>query len=154
MIALCSDQAAYTLKHAVMQYLDARGEAYVDLGNYDMEVTYFSYFVDKTCRFMLTGKAKRAIIFCGSGIGIGLAANKYPGIRCGRCDDPTQVALGRQQTDMNVLAIGARITGSTLAIEMVETFLDTPFDPAYQASLDSLRAADQRYFKEAYIGLI
>ncbi|MGI6005601.1 MAG: RpiB/LacA/LacB family sugar-phosphate isomerase [Christensenellales bacterium] len=151
MLAICSDQAAYTLKRRIKAYLDEAGVAYVDMGNYDMEVTYFSYFVDKTCRFMLAGHCKRAIILCGSGIGIGLAANKYPGIRCGRCDDPTQVALARRENDMNVLAMGARVTGAELAVEMVKAFLETPFDPLYQRSLDSLHEADRQHFKDEYL---
>ena len=154
MIAICSDQSAYILKRHIIRYFERENIEYTDLGNYDMEVTYFSYFVDKTMRFMYRENCKKAIILCGSGIGIGIAASKYPGIRCGRCDDPTQMYLARRENDINVLSMGARIVGPALAEEMVKIFLNTPFDSEFQHSLDSLKEVERMFFKQEYLNLL
>ena len=152
MIPIGGDQASYTLKTSVARHLQERNIEYFDVGNYDMEVTFFYLFVDRIFRFMTDNKVSRGILFCGSGLGASMVMNKYPGIRCGRCDSVAAVKLGRMEYDMNVLAMGGRIVSPELANEMVDVFLNTGFDPAYAHNLEAIEQFDRELYKEEYLG--
>ena len=151
MIPIGGDQASYTLKTSVIKHLQERNIEYFDVGNYDMEVIVYYLFVDRIFRFMMDNKVPRGILFCGSGLGASIVMNKYPGIRCGRCDTVAAVKLGRMEHDMNVLAMGGRIVSPELANEMVDVFLDTGFDPAYARNLEVIEQFDRELYKEEYL---
>ena len=151
MIPIGGDQASYTLKTSIIKHLQERNVEYFDLGNYDMEVTAYYIFVDRIYRFMSDNKAPKGILLCGSGLGASMIMNKYPGIRCGRCDSIAAVKMGRAEHDMNVLALGGRIISGELANEMVDAFLDTGFDPAYAHNLEVIEEFDRELYKEEYL---
>lgn len=152
-IPIGGDQASYTLKIKIIDHFERKGIDYFDLGNYDMEVTTYYLFVDKLYNFMRKYKCKKGILMCGSGLGASIVMNKYPGIRCGRCDCVTAVELGRKENDMNVLSMGGRVVGAELAIDMVEAFLNTAFDPAFSGNVEMLQQLDRDIYKTEHLDL-
>ena len=151
MIPIGGDQASYPLKTSIIKHLQDRNIEYFDVGNYDMEVTAYYIFVDRIYRFMIDNKVSRGILLCGSGLGASMIMNKYPGVRCGRCDSIAAVKLGRMEHDMNVLALGGRIVSGELADRMVDAFLDTDFDPAYEDNLKAIEMYYREMYKEEYL---
>jgi ribose 5-phosphate isomerase B len=152
-VPIGGDQASYVLKRKIIDYFEKNGIDYFDLGNYDMEVTAYYIFVDKLYNFMRKYKCPKGVLLCGSGLGASIVMNKYPGIRCGRCDCVTAVELGRRENDMNVLSMGGRIVGPELAVDMVEVFLNTAFDPAFASNLEMIRQFDLDLYKTEHVDL-
>lgn len=127
MIALGSDHGGLALKRHVMEYLDARGLEYQDFGCYTAESCDYPDFGRAAAEAVASGACDRGIVICTTGIGISIAANKVPGIRCALCGDCFSAKATRLHNNANVLALGALVTGSGLALEIVDIFLDTPF---------------------------
>lgn len=153
-IPVSGDQASYKQRKAVLAYLQEAGYEPVDLGCYDLDVSSYDFYLDKLCRFMMQHGCQRGIVMCGSGLGISMGVNKYPGFRCGRCDSVVQARLARQQNDMNVLAMGGRICGDEACVQITRAFLETPFDPAYQQGVDAIRQLDAALYKDEYLNLL
>ena len=128
MIAIASDHAGYELKEWIKKHLDERGLAYRDYGTDSQESCDYPIFGEAAARAIVSGEAQKGIVICGTGIGISLACNKIRGIRCALCGDCYSAELSRRHNDANMLALGARVTGSGLALKLVDAFLDTPFD--------------------------
>lgn len=127
MIALGSDHAAYKLKLAIAEHLKEKGIEFEDLGCYGTESVNYPEYGQKVAEAVAAGKYEYGIVVCGTGIGISLAANKVPGIRCALCGDCFSAKATRLHNNANVLALGALVTGPGLALEIVDIFLDTPF---------------------------
>ena len=127
MIAIACDHAAVRLKKEIEAYLTAQGIAYRDFGcSGEASVDYPDYAA-LACEAVQSGACEKGILICGTGIGMCMTANKFRGIRCAHCTDPLSASLTRLHNDANMLAIGARILGDELAIEIVKVFLQTPF---------------------------
>jgi len=134
MIALASDHAGYDLKQVLKAELEAMGYATLDLGtNGPASVDYpdFGYAAGMA---VAKGKAERAVIVCGSGIGISIAANRVPEARAALCHDALTARLSRQHNDANILAIGARTTGIDTAKDMLRVFMTTEFEGGRHAN--------------------
>lgn len=127
MIALGSDHGGYGLKQEVIKHLKERGLEYKDYGCYSEESCDYPVYGRVVAEAVASGECERGIIICGTGIGISITANKVPGIRAALCHDCFSAEATRQHNDANVLAMGARVIGSGLAIKIVDIFLDTPF---------------------------
>lgn len=127
MIALGSDHGGLALKRHVMEYLDARGLEYQDFGCYTAESCDYPDFGRAAAEAVASGACDRGIVICTTGIGISIAANKVPRIRCALCGDCFSAKATRLHNNANVLALGALVTGPGLALEIVDIFLDTPF---------------------------
>ena len=127
MIALGSDQAGYELKQVIMKHLDERGLAYKDYGSYNADPVDYPVYGKKVAHAIVDGECDKGILICGTGIGISIAANKVKGIRAAVCSDCFSAEATRLHNDANMLAMGAGIVGENLALEIVETFLNTPF---------------------------
>ena len=127
MIALGCDHGGLALKRHVMEYLDAHGLEYRDFGCYTNESCDYPDFGRAAAEAVASGECDRGIVVCTTGIGISIAANKVPGIRCALCGDCFSAKATRLHNNANVLALGALVTGSGLALEIVDIFLDTPF---------------------------
>ena len=125
MIALGSDHGGYDLKCQVMEHLKERGIAYKDFGCFDKQSCDYPEFGKAAA--VASGECDRGIVVCTTGIGISIAANKVPGIRCAFCTDPYLAKMTRLHNDANMLALGGGVTGRNLALEIVDTFLDTKF---------------------------
>ena len=105
-----------------------QGHEVVDLGTHDpVEPVDYPDYAELACEAVRRGDAERAIIVCGSGVGVSMVANKFPGIRAGLCHDTYSAHQGVEHDDMNVLCIGGRIVGSELAREIVGKFLGAEF---------------------------
>ena len=138
-IALACDHAAYGLKQEIKQLLDEMQLEYRDFGTDSTESCDYPVFGARAARAVASGACERGIVICGTGIGISMAANKVPGIRCALCSDPVSAELTRRHNDANMLAMGARIVGGELAKGIVRAFLTTPFEGGrHQRRIDLL----------------
>lgn len=128
MLAIGSDHGGFALKQEVMKHLAERGIEYRDYGTYSSESCDYPDYGEAVGRAVASGECERGIIICGTGIGISIAANKVHGVRAALCGDCYSAEMSRAHNDANVLALGARVLGTGLALKIVDTFLDTGFD--------------------------
>ena len=135
MIAIANDHSALELKKEIKGLLDDMGLEYKDFGTYDTASCHYPIFAARAARAVASGECEYGILLCGTGLGIGLAANKIKGIRCVTCSEPVSAALSRQHNNANMLAMGARIIGPELAKEIARTFLTTAFESGGRHSL-------------------
>lgn len=140
MIALGSDHGGYGLKQEIIKYLEEKGIEYKDYGCYDESPCDYPVFGKKAARAVASGECEKGILICGTGIGISIAANKIKGIRAALCHDVFSAKATREHNDANMLAMGARVVGSGLALMIVDTFLNTEFSNAerHQNRIDML----------------
>ena len=127
MIAIASDHGGYALKEKIKEHLAAQGLTYRDFGTDSPESCDYPLFGAAAARAVAAGEAERGIVICSTGIGISITANKIRGIRCALCGDCYTAELTRQHNDANMLALGAQVTGTGLALKIVDTFLNTAF---------------------------
>jgi ribose 5-phosphate isomerase B len=127
MIALGSDHGGFELKEAVKKHLEERGLEYKDFGTYDLNSCDYPDFGRAAAEAVASGECDRGIVICTTGIGISIVANKVNGIRCALCSEKTTARLTREHNDANMLAMGGGMIGKVQALEIVDTFLDTPF---------------------------
>ena len=127
MIAVGCDHGGFELKQKILAHLQARGLAYQDFGCGSTASVDYPVYGKAVARAVASGQCEKGIVICSTGIGISIAANKVPGIRCALCGDCFSARATRQHNDANVLALGALVTGPGLALESVDIFLDTPF---------------------------
>ncbi len=144
-IALASDHAGYQLKEMAKGWLNEMGHDCVDFGCSDETMVDYPDFIIPATEAVARGEAERAIVFGGSGNGEAIAANKVPGIRAVLCHDVTTARLGRAHNDANVLSLGARITGTEVAKEIVTAWLNTEFDGGrHKQRLAKIRAYEDQ----------
>ncbi len=127
MIALASDHGGFDLKEEVKKHLEERGIEYKDFGTYDKNSCDYPDFGYKAAQAVGAGECEKGIVICTTGIGISIVANKVKGVRCALCSEPHSARLTREHNDANVLAMGGALIGPDMAIDIVETFLNTPF---------------------------
>ena len=128
MIALGADHGGYALKEAVRAHLDERGIAYHDYGGFSEESVDYPDMAVPPCKAVVAGECELALLFCGTGVGISIAANKIRGIRACCCSDVFSARYTRLHNDANALCLGGRVVGSGLACELVDVFLATAFE--------------------------
>jgi ribose 5-phosphate isomerase B len=116
------------LKEAVKEHLLSRGYEVEDLGAYSESSVDYPEYGKKVAKYVVEGNAKYGIIICGTGIGISIAANKVKGARAALCHNVWTARLTREHNDANILAMGARVIGEGIALDMVDTFLTTEFE--------------------------
>jgi ribose 5-phosphate isomerase B len=126
-VALVADHAGFELKNALKGVLHERGFTALDLGPQDAAPVDYPEMARKLASAVRDGDAQRGVLICGTGIGIGIAANRYPWIRAAVCHDVTTARLAREHNDANVLALGARLIGLEVARDCLLTFLGTAF---------------------------
>ena len=144
MIAIACDHAALELKKEVEDMLTSMGLPYKDFGTYSKESCDYPIFGLRAAKAVASGECDRGIVICGTGIGMSIAANKVKGIRCALCSEPYSARLTRQHNDSNMLAIGARVTGSELAKETIRVWLETPFEGGrHQRRISMLTAIEE-----------
>ena len=128
-IGIASDHAGYELKGLLKAELESLGYGVLDLGTDAAERSVdYPDFARSLAEALKAGRFARGVLVCGTGIGISMAANRHAWVRCGVVHDETSARLTRQHNDANVMAIGARLTGSEVARAALKTFLSTPFD--------------------------
>jgi RpiB/LacA/LacB family sugar-phosphate isomerase len=129
-IAIAADHGGFLLKAELVKYLAASGQSPLDLGTFSAEAVDYPDYARAVAEAVREHKADRGILICGSGVGAGVAANKFPGIRAAVCHDTFSARQGVEDDDMNVLCLGARVIGMELAKELVRTFLAAKFSNA------------------------
>jgi ribose 5-phosphate isomerase B len=143
-IALASDHAAFELKAQLADWLRQAGHEVTDLGTEGPESVDYPDFGARLAEHLAAGQSERGIALCGSGIGISIAVNRNPAVRCALVSEPLSAALAREHNDANAIALGARLTGIDMAKACVTAFLDTPFAGGrHQRRVDKLSQSQQ-----------
>ncbi|MDY5730869.1 MAG: ribose 5-phosphate isomerase B [Eubacteriales bacterium] len=127
MLALASDHAGYPLKEEIKKYLNEQGIAYEDFGTHSLDSVDYPVYAQKCAEAVASKQYEKGLLFCGTGIGISIAANKVRGIRCCVCTEPFSAKMSREHNDANMLALGARVVGVDLAKEIIHIWLTTPY---------------------------
>lgn len=139
MVVLGSDHAGFPLKEAIRAHLEEIGVDYIDVGCYSPERFDYAISAQKACDKVVTGEADFAILCCGTGVGISMAANKVKGIRACCCSDYFSAKYTRLHNDANCLCMGDRVIGAGTAIELVDVFLNTEFEGGrHQTRVDQI----------------
>ncbi len=135
MVVIASDHAGFPLKEEIIEtYFKKNNIEYIDAGCYSPERYDYALSAQKACDMVVAGKADKAILVCGTGVGISMAANKVKGIRAACCSDYFSAKYTRLHNDANALCFGARVVGAGLAIELVDVFLNTEFEGGRHAT--------------------
>ncbi len=143
-IAIGSDHAGYGLKQKIQEHLAARGIEVMDVGTDAPVSCNYTLYAHALCEAIVQGEASLGILICGTGIGMSMAANKHPGIRAAACENTFSARMTRMHNDANVLCLGERVIGYGLACDMVDLFLDTPFEGGrHQPRVDDLNNFDK-----------
>ncbi len=127
-IIIGCDHAAYPLKEKVKAYLAGRGIEVEDVGADSEKSVDYPEFGKKVASMVSNSNFKRGILLCGTGIGMSMVANKFSHVRAALCTEPFSAEMSRRHNDSNVLVMGGRLTGETLALEILRVWLETPFD--------------------------
>ena len=127
-VVLSSDHGAVELRQAIAAHISAQGWDVLDIGPTTTQSTDYPPHGRAAAEKVTSGECAFGIILCGTGQGIMMAANKVPGIRCGVCHDTFSAAMIRQHNNANMLALGARVIGPGLALEVVDAFLSAGFE--------------------------
>ena len=142
-IAIGCDHGGYLLKQDILIWLEEHDIDFEDFGCYSRESVDYPVFGEKVGRAVASGEADYGIVICTTGIGISIAANKVAGIRCAHCTDSLSAEMTRRHNDANVLALGAGLTGTNMALRMVEVFLNTEFEGGrHQRRVDQMMAVE------------
>ena len=134
MIALASDHIGIELKKSVMEHLDEEKIPYKDFGAFSAERCDYPEYALLAATAVVDGECEKGLLFCGTGVGMSIAANKVRGIRCVNCSEPYSAVLSRQHNDTNMLALGARVVGKDLAIMIVDGWLSAIFEGGRHAA--------------------
>lgn len=145
-IAFSCDHAGFPLKETILKTVVNLGHEIIDLGTDSPQAVDYPDFAEKLGRSIQSGQADRGILICGSGVGACIAANKMSGIYACVCHDTYSAAQGVEHDDMNVLTLGARIIGPSLAEELVKAFLGAEFSTAerHRRRVSKIRSIEKR----------
>ena len=127
-IAIACDHGGFKLKQAVIQELKRLGHEVEDFGTYNEESCDYPDYASKAAKAVASGECEKGVVICGTGIGVSITANKVKGIRCALCHDVYSAKKTRQHNDANMLAMGARVIGEGLALEIVDAFFTSEFE--------------------------
>ena len=151
-IAIASDHAGFPLKEEMRPFIESLGFEVLDLGAYKVEpLDDYPDYAEAVGKALMAGQAERGILICGSGVGVCVAANKMPGIRACVCHDSYSAHQGVEHDDMNVLVLGARIIGASLAYDLVKTYLEAKFQGTEERllrRLNKVKAIEAHYMRE------
>ena len=143
MIALACDHGALALKEAIKAHLESRGLEYKDFGTYTADSCDYPDFAAPAARAVASGECEKGIVCCTTGIGVSIVANKIPGVRCALLHDHMSARLTRQHNNANMMALGAAVTPPMMALELVDIFLNTPFEGGrHQRRVDKISALE------------
>ncbi len=148
-IAIGSDHAGYEAKETIQRWLEEMGYEPVDLGTENGESVDYPDFAEEVARYVAEDEGdRRGILVCGTGIGIGIAANKIPGIRAATCHDEFTAKMSRAHNDANVLCLGSRVLAVDRMRPIVEEFLRTEFEGGrHQRRIDKIRRLEREAAK-------
>jgi len=147
-IAIGCDHAGVELKNELLSLLNNLRIPYIDYGTDSPESVDYPDFGEKVSDAVSSGKIELGILICGTGIGMSIVANKFPGVRASLCNDLFTAKMSRLHNDANILVIGGRIVGKDLAKEIVKTWVSTPFEgDRHRRRLDKITKIEERLKK-------
>ena len=143
-IAIGCDHGALALKNALVERLSAQGHEVKDFGTYTEDSCDYPDYAAPAAQAVAAGEFEKGIVLCTTGIGVSITANKIKGIRCALLSDVMTARMTREHNDTNMMAIGAGVVGQLMALQIVDTWLETPFsgDARHQRRIDKLMACE------------
>ena len=144
-IAIACDHGALELKNTVKTHLEKKGHEVVDFGTYTLDSCDYPDFAGAAAKAVAKGECEKGIVLCTTGIGVSIAANKVKGIRCALLSDVMSARLTREHNDTNMMAMGAGVVGTNLALEIADTWLGTEFshNERHQRRIDKMMALEK-----------
>ena len=149
-IVIGADHAGFDLKKPIVEQIRAAGHTAIDVGTHNHDPVDYPDLARAVCEAILQGTADLGIVICGSGVGAAVAANKFPGIRAAVSHDTYSARQGREHDDVNVLCLGARVIGPSLAEEIIKTWLQATFSglPRHKRRLDKIAEIEKEFSLE------
>ncbi len=143
-ISVACDHGALALKNELVEHLTKKGYEVVDFGTHTLDSCDYPDFASQAARAVASGECEKGIVLCTTGIGVSIAANKVKGIRCALLSDLMSARLTREHNDTNMMALGAGVVGPMLALQIVDTWLDTEFshNERHQRRIDKVMALE------------
>ncbi len=138
MIALGSDHAGYELKLEIIKHLKEKGFAYKDYGTFTGDSVDYPVYGEAAARAVAAGECDCGILVCGTGVGIGISANKVKGIRCATVSDCYSAEMAKRHNDANMIALGARVVGTGLALKIIDSYLGAEHEGGRHAKTEGL----------------
>lgn len=148
MIAIGNDHGGYKLKGEIINYLNENGIEFKDLGTCDCNSVDYPDYGLAVAEAVRSGECEKGVIICGTGVGISISANKVPGIRAALCTDSFTARMSREHNNANILALGERVIGPGLAIDILDTWLKAEFQGGrHKTRVDKISAIEGKYLK-------
>jgi len=146
MMLIASDHGALELKSAIAAFLKERGIDFKDCGPFDSTSVDYPDYAEKVAGAVSRGESEAGILFCGTGIGISIAANKFPNVRAALVTDPFMAQMAKEHNNANILVLGGRTTTPERGCEIVAAWLDAAFEGGrHQGRLDKITAIERRF---------
>ena len=144
-ISIGCDHGALALKNKVVEHLTAQGHEVVDFGTHTLDSCDYPDFAAAAAKAVANGECEKGIVLCTTGIGVSIAANKVDGVRCALLSDLMTARMTREHNDTNMMAIGAGVVGEMLALQIVDTWISTPFshNERHQRRIDKVMALEK-----------
>ena len=140
-IAIGSDHGGFNLKGTIIKHLEAQGHEVQDFGTYSTESCDYPVYAKTVANSVAKGENEKGILVCGSGIGVSIVANKVKGVRAALCHESHSAMLSRLHNDANVLCLGERITGESLALDIVNVWLKSEYEGGrHQKRIDMMES--------------
>ena len=148
-IAIGCDHGGINLKPVLVDYLTKKGYEFKDFGTFSKESCDYNDYAEQVANAVSCGEFDRGILICGTGIGMSIVANKVKGVRCAHCHDVFSAKMTRLHNDANVIAMGERVIGAGLMVEIIDAFLTTDFsgDERHVRRVEKIKALENRNFK-------
>jgi len=147
-IALGSDHGGFNLKKQIIIHLKSKNIEVTDFGTYTEDSSDYPDYALKVAQDVVSEKFELGILICGTGIGIGIAANKVPGARAALCHDTFSAHSSREHNNANILTLGARVIGIGVALDIVDTFINAKFQgERHQKRIDKITEIEKKYSK-------
>ena len=144
-IAVACDHAGLQLKNVLIEEMQKEGYEVKDFGTYTEEYCDYPDYVIPTAKAVAKGEFDRGVVVCGTGLGVSMTANKVHGIRCAVCHDTFSAKATRQHNDANMLAMGQRVVGTGVALEVLKAFLETDYEGGrHQRRIDKMMALEKQ----------
>lgn len=147
-IAVGADHRGYAVRSRVVEFLRQRGHEVIDAGVSSADPVDYPDIAASVARMVSAGEVERGILICGTGLGMSIAANKFPGVRAAPCHDDLTAEMSRRHNDLNVLCLSADLLGARLIDRMIEIWLNTPFEGGRHARrVAKITALEQQYLQ-------
>jgi ribose 5-phosphate isomerase B len=142
-IAIGNDHTAYEYKLEIKRFLEDKGHQVIDAGCHSPDKADYPVYGKAVAQMLQRGEAELGVLICGTGVGIGITANKFRGVRCCTCSEPYSAKLARQHNNANCVSFGARVVGIEMAKMIVDEWLDASFQGGrHQARVDMIAACE------------